>query len=103
EAEFRGVQVRPVMLYPFVVYAAARLTRRAATAVTALCAAAIVFVTANGQQPFGAMPLGETVQQVQQFVLMLTITSLGLAALLFQLRATTRELEAHIRQRTAEL
>lgn len=100
---FHGMQVRPLLLFPFVVYAAARLTPRATAIVVAGFAAMVLFVTRNGQQPFGAQPISETVLQVQQFIFLTTITSLGLAALLSQLRSNTRELESRVQDRTAEL
>jgi len=100
---FRGAQIRPILLFPFVVYAAARLTPRATTIVVVGFVAVVLFVTKNGQQPFGDLPVGETVLQAQQLVFLMTITSLGLAALLSQLRANTRQLEARVQERTVEL
>lgn len=102
-AVFRAIHIRPVLLFPFVIYAAARLTPPAATAVVATFAAVVLFVTRNGQQPFGDLSPSETVRQVQQLVLLMTVTSLGLSALLAQLRANTRELESRVQERTAEL
>jgi diguanylate cyclase (GGDEF)-like protein len=98
-----GIQVRPVLLFPFVVYAAARLNLRATTLVTAGYAAVILLVTRNGQQPFGEMTMAETVREVQQFVYLMTATSLALSTLLWQLRTNARELEMRVEGRTAEL
>lgn len=99
----RGIQVPPVTLLPFVIYAAARLTPRWATMVTAAFAAVVLFATKNGQRPFGDVPVGETVLQAQQLVAIMTVTALGLASLLSQLRANTRDLEVRVQDRTAQL
>jgi hypothetical protein len=42
---FHGMQIRPVVLFPFVVYVAARLTPRATTIVMVAFAAIVLFVT----------------------------------------------------------
>jgi diguanylate cyclase (GGDEF)-like protein len=98
-----GTAVRPVVLLPFLVYAAARFPPRATTLAMVAFAAVVLFVTKNGQQPFGELPVGETVFQAQVLVLIMNVTSLGLSALLSQLRATTRGLEVRVAERTAEL
>lgn len=100
---FYGFSLRPVLLLPLAVYVAARFGMRATTVVLALVAAAVLYVTKNGQQPFGELPIRETVVLVQEFVFITTVMALGLAALLAQLRATARELEARVEDRTAEL
>ncbi len=98
-----GTHIRPVLLFPLVVYAAARLTPQATSIVVAAAAAVVLRVVTNGQEPFGELPVSETVLQAQQLVLLMSVTSLALAALLSQLRARTRELETRVRERTAEL
>ena len=100
---FHGMQLPAVMLLPFVLFAAARLSSRSATMVTAVFAAIVLFVTKNGQQPFGDLPIGETVLQAQQLVSIMTVTALGLAALLSQLRSAADDLEARVQDRTAQL
>jgi len=100
---FHGIHVRLVLLFPFAIYAAARLTPRATIVVTVVLAAVVLSVTKNGRQPFGELPIHETVYQVQQFVFIMTAMSLGLVALLSQLRSKTRELEVRVHERTAEL
>jgi diguanylate cyclase (GGDEF)-like protein len=100
---FRGMPIPPATLLPFVVYAAARLTPRSATMVTAGLAVIVLFVTKNGQQPFGDLAVADTVLQAQQLVFIMTVTALGLAALLSQLRGTALELEARVQDRTAQL
>ena len=103
KGKFQGTHVRLVLLFPFAVYAAARLSPRATTIVLVILAAIVLSITKNGQQPFGELPIHETVFQVQQFVFIMTATALGLAALLSQLRANARELEVRVHDRTAEL
>jgi diguanylate cyclase (GGDEF)-like protein len=100
---FHGLAVRPFLLIPPVLYVAARFSMRTATAVVAAVAALILFVTKNGQQPFGDLPIRETVISVQELIFIMSISSLSIAALLSQHRAHTRDLEARIQERTAEL
>lgn len=100
---FYGATVRPVLLLPLAVYVAARFSLRATTVVLAAIAATVLYVTKNGQQPFGELPIGETVVLVQEFIFITSVMALGLAALLGQLRATARELEVRVQDRTAEL
>jgi diguanylate cyclase (GGDEF)-like protein len=100
---FHGVQIRPVVLFPFAIYASARLTPRAAAVVMVAFGAIVLFAIKNGQQPFGEMAIGETVLQGQTFVFIMNVTGLSLAALLAQLRSNTRNLELRVEARTAEL
>jgi diguanylate cyclase (GGDEF)-like protein len=100
---FHGMQIPPVTLLPFSVYAAARLAPRWTMMVAAVFAAVILFVTKNGQQPFGDLTVGATVLQAQQLISIMTVTALGLAALLSQLRSTAQNLEARVQDRTAQL
>ncbi len=100
---FYGLIIRPVLLIPVVVYVAARFCLRSTTATLAAVTLLLVYVTANGQQPFGDLPLSETVIWGQEYIFILSVMSLGLVTLLTQLRANTRELEARVEARTAEL
>jgi diguanylate cyclase (GGDEF)-like protein len=98
-----GWPIRPVLLLPFVVYAAARLTPQATALMVVAVAAAVIFVTKDGHQPYGELPLEQTILQVQQFILIVTVMSMGLSALLAQLRGYARQLERRVEKRTAEL
>ncbi len=100
---FHGVSVRPVLLLPLAVYAAARFSMRTTTLVMAGIAFLVLFVTRNGQQPFGDLPVHDTAVWVQEVLFSMGIVSLGLAALLSQLRANRRELEMRVQERTAQL
>ena len=98
-----GWPIRPTLLLPFTVYAGARLSPRATAVVAAAVAGLLLFVTRNGRQPYGDLPIEQTILQVQQFVFITTITSMGLSTLLAQLRANTRHLEQRVEERTAQL
>jgi diguanylate cyclase (GGDEF)-like protein len=100
---FHGVTIRSFLLIPPVLYVAVRCSMRTTTAVVAAVAALILYVTKNGQQPFGDLPIRETVISVQELISIMSTTSLGIAALLAQHRADNRQLEARIQDRTAEL
>lgn len=100
---FNDLHIPPLVLLPFVIYAASRFTIRTTMVVTVAFGAIVLLVIKNGQQPFGEMSIGETVFQAQTFIFIMNVTALGLAALLAQLRSNARELELRIETRTAEL
>lgn len=100
---FHGVTIRTFLLIPPVLYAAVRFSMRTTTAVVAAVAALLLYVTKNGQQPFGDVPIRETVTSVQELIFVMSTMSLGIAALLAQHRANTRQLEARVQDRTAAL
>ena len=100
---FHGLTVRPFLLIPPVLYVAVRFSTRTATAVMAAVAALVLYVTKNGQQPFGDLPIRETVVSVQELLFIMSTMALSIAALLSQHRANIRQLEARIQDRTAEL
>jgi len=79
---YSGVQIRPMWMFPLLLYAAARVTPRMTTFVLVLFAAVLLFTAENGQQPFGELSIRETVLQVQQLLFLMTITSFGFASLL---------------------
>lgn len=98
-----GVTVRPFLLIPPVLYAAARFSMRTATMGVAAVTALLLYIIKNGQQPFGDLPIRETVTSGQELIFIMSTMALGIAALLAQHRANARQLEARIRDRTAEL
>jgi diguanylate cyclase (GGDEF)-like protein len=100
---FLGISVRPVLLLPLAVYAAARFSIRTTTIVMTGIAFLVLLVTKSGQQPFGDLPLHDTAVWVQELLFSMAITSLGLAALLSQVRTNRRELEVRVQERTAQL
>jgi diguanylate cyclase (GGDEF)-like protein len=100
---FYGVTIRPFLLIPPALYAAARFSMRITTAVVAAVAAVVLYVTKSGRQPFGDLPIRETLSSAQELIFIMSLTSLSIAALLSQYRANTRQLEARVQERTAEL
>jgi len=100
---FHGVTIRPFLLIPPALYAAARLSLRVTTVVVAAITTLVLFVTRNGQQPFGDIPLRETVISVQELIFVMSTMALGIAALLAQHRRRESDLESRVVERTADL
>ncbi|HVO87325.1 MAG TPA: diguanylate cyclase [Casimicrobiaceae bacterium] len=100
---FHGVELRSFLLIGPVLYAAARFNLRIAIAMVIGISAVVLALIKSGRQPFGDLPLRETVVLGQEFIFVITAMSLGLVALLSQYRARERELEQRVRERTAEL
>lgn len=100
---FHGLTVRPFLLIPPALYAAARFSLRVTTVVVAAVTTLVLFVTKNGQQPFGDIPLRETVVSVQELIFVMSTMALGIAALLAQHRRRESDLEARVVERTADL
>jgi diguanylate cyclase (GGDEF)-like protein len=112
-----GAHVGPVLLLPFVIFAAARFGIRWAALATMTAAMLIVTLTTAGRSPFGDLPHRDMVIQAQEFILIMCLMALGLSALLSELRAKTgaleasnrrldelnQELEARVEERTARL
>jgi diguanylate cyclase (GGDEF)-like protein len=100
---FHGLTVRPFLLIPPVLYVAARFSSRIATTVVAAVSVLLISLTKGGHQPFGDLPIRETVVSAQELIFVMSTMSFGFAALLSQHRANTRQLEARVQARTAEL
>ena len=112
-----GLPFTPILMLPFAILVAARFDLRVVTTATALMALAVVVATARGHAPFGSVAPREAVMRTQEFLLVLCVMALGLAALLSQLRAhhaeartanerlndLNRHLEARVLERTASL
>ena len=105
-----GAQPGPVLMLPFVLFAAARYPYRWAALAVAAAAAVIVLAMTQGRQPFGPLPAREAVMQAQEFLFILALVGLGFSALLAQLRLRQAELEAlnarlesRVAERTAAL
>lgn len=93
DGTWQGMQVGPVLLLPFVIFAAARFGLSAAAIAVAAVAVVIMLLATGGANPFGPMTPRATVVQAQEFILVMSLMALGLAALLSQVRASQRELE----------
>jgi diguanylate cyclase (GGDEF)-like protein len=112
-----GMHVGPVLLLPFVIFVAARFTLRAAAFSVALVAMVVIVMVTRGNNPFGNQPALDAVVQVQEFIFIMSLLALGLAALLSQLRtkqqeiqlanqhlsALNHDLEVRVAERTTEL
>jgi diguanylate cyclase (GGDEF)-like protein len=101
---------RPFLLFPLPLWAAARFGVRGAAGIALLIAAIAITATLNGVTPLiGATP-ADTVLLLQEYLAVLTFSSLALAALLQELRTSQDayrslncELEARVVARTQEL
>ncbi|HEX4894747.1 MAG TPA: MASE1 domain-containing protein, partial [Solimonas sp.] len=112
-----GIHLSPVLLLPAALYVAYRFDLRATSKTVAVLAAIVVVATSRGSNPFGATDPRMAVIQAQEFVFILSLMTLGLAALLEQLRQKqlalelsnasldelNRSLEARVQRRTEQL
>lgn len=101
---------RPFLLFPLPLWAAVRFGVRGAASIVLLIAAIAIMATLKGVSPLLAATPGETVLLLQEYLAVLAFSSLALAALLQDLRAThdeldrlNRELEARVEARTHDL
>jgi diguanylate cyclase (GGDEF)-like protein len=90
----RGVHVGPIVLLPFVIYVAARFDIRWTTAALAIAGLLIAGLLRAGYDLFGDMPQRVAVIKAQEFIFIMSVMTLGLVALLAQLRERERELGA---------
>ncbi len=97
-----GMHAGPLILLPFVLYLAARLGGRWTAVSVAAASLLTVALLARGRDPFGPLPPREAVIQAQEFLFILSVMGLGVAALLDQVRGQQRALEA-ANQRLNEL
>ncbi len=105
-----GMHVGPVLLLPFVIFAAVRYGVPGAALGAAGVALLIMVLTKQGYALFGSLTPRGTVVLAQEFIFITSLLALGPAALMAQLRARQTEiialnsgLEARVRERTAEL
>lgn len=104
-----GMHVGPVLLLPFVIYAAVRYGMTGAALGAAGFALLLMVLTKQGYA-FGSLTARGSVVLAQEFIFITSLLALGPAALMSQLRASQTEivalnsgLEARVRERTAEL
>ena len=105
-----GMHVGPVLLLPFVIFAAVRFGVPGAALSAATVALLIMVLTKQGYSLFGSLTPRGTVILAQEFIFITSVLALGPAALMSQLRARQAEivalnsgLEARVRERTSEL
>lgn len=84
------VRLGAMVLMPFVLYAAVRLPFRFVAFAIAFAAAAVIAAMTGARQPFGPLPVRDAVIAAQEFVLVMALMALGLAALLSELRERYR-------------
>jgi diguanylate cyclase (GGDEF)-like protein len=98
-----GMQLRPFLFVPVALVAAARYPQRWAPVVAVLVAAVVVSGVAGGLEPFGPLPARDAAVTAQGFLFIVTVVTLGFAALLGELRRHKAELLARVAERTGEL
>jgi integral membrane sensor domain MASE1 len=100
---FMGTHVGPVLLLPFAIAAGVRLGSAAAAIAVSAITLLILVLTTQGRNPFGASSPREAVIHAQEFVFVLSVMTLGLAALVSHVRTLNEDLEQRVRARTSEL
>ena len=105
-----GMSVGPTLLLPFVLLAAARLPLRWVALLVVVVAFTVIGMMVGGLAPFGKISAAEAVIRAQEFILVMSLMAMGLAALLSQIRARQQEiaalnagLEQRIKDRTHDL
>lgn len=117
EGNLFGMPMQATMLLPFAIAVAARFGLAVSAGTAAIIAIAVVAEATTGQSPFRASDAREEAFRAQEFVFILSVMTVGLAALLGQLRARQRDvelanarledaneqLEARVREKTEQL
>ncbi|MGD9952464.1 MAG: diguanylate cyclase [Burkholderiales bacterium] len=101
--EAGALRFGPVLVLPFVLLVAARLGRRWAALAVVIAALGIAVAVAQGRAPFGALAPREATMLAQEFMFVMALMALGLAALLGQQRDLREQLEMRVAERTGEL
>ena len=89
-----GTHVGPVLLLPFAILAGVRLGPAAAAITVSAITLLILWLTTQGRNPFDANSPREAVIHAQEFVFVLSVMTLGIAALVSHVRASQADLEA---------
>ena len=88
-----GVHVGPVLLLPFAIAAGVRFGPPAAVVTVSAITMFILTLTTQGRNPFGREAPADAVIHAQEFIFVLSVMTLGLAALTSRVRASQAELE----------
>jgi len=88
-----GVHVGPVLLLPFAIAVGVRFGPPAAVVTVSAIAVFILTLTTQGRNPFGREAPADAVIHAQEFIFVLSVMTLGLAALTSRVRASQAELE----------
>jgi integral membrane sensor domain MASE1 len=101
-----GVHVGPVLLLPFAIAAGVRFGPTPAVCVVSAITVFILLLTTQGRNPFGREAPEDAVIHAQEFIFVLSVMTLGLAALSTRVRLSQAELEranAELRRRAEAL
>jgi integral membrane sensor domain MASE1 len=93
DGQLAGVHFGPIVLLPFVAYAATRFDMALASAVVTAAAVVVVAMTATGRNPFGHRTVAEAVVHAQEFLSVMGVTAIGLVAAMEQSRRARRHIE----------
>jgi integral membrane sensor domain MASE1 len=99
-----GVHVGPVLLLPFAIAVGVRFGPPAAAVTVCAITVFILTLTTQGRNPFGREAPADAVIHAQEFIFVLSVMTMGLAALTSRVRASQAELERanHELRRRAE-
>lgn len=97
------VLITPTLILPSMLYLAARTNPKWSAIGVFLLYILITLLISMGRHPFGEVPLPLAIVFAQEFVLILSISSLGLATLITHIRDHEKLLEARVFARTEEL
>jgi integral membrane sensor domain MASE1 len=93
EGTLMGTHVGPVLLLPFAIFVGVRLGPSAAAITVSAVTLLILALTTQGRNPFGADAPRDAVIHAQEFVFVLSVMTLGLATLVWHVRASQSDLE----------
>ena len=93
DGRLMGTHVGPVLLLPFAIVAGVRLGPFAAAVTVSAITLLILMLTTQGRNPFGREAPPDAVIHAQEFVFILSVMTLGLAALASRVRSSQAELE----------
>jgi integral membrane sensor domain MASE1 len=106
EGTLMGTHVGPVLLLPFAIFVGVRWGPSAAAVTVSAVTLLILALTTQGRNPFGADAPRDAVIHAQEFVFVLSVMTLGIAALVSHVRTSQAELEVanqELRKRVKEL
>ena len=93
---FIGLHVGTILVLPFLMYVATRWGVAASAAALAGASFLILLLTALGRNPFGHGTARETIVHAQEFIMVASIMTLGLAATVAESRNARRHLESAV-------
>lgn len=97
------VFITPTLILPSMLYLAARTNPKWTAMGVFLMYLLITLLISLGRHPFGEVPISLAIVYAQEFILTLSISSLGLASLITHIRQNEKILEARVIARTQAL